>query len=93
LYLAILPLFESPDEKRINVIRKILSQYKPHCNSDEIPKSTPDYVVRVSDDKNLDSQKISCLCCGSKMNLEKTLEKSSLYRCIGCGLSDTRLNS
>ena len=78
LYLAILPMFESDDEKRVNVIRKILSQYKPHCNSD---------------DKNSDSQKISCLCCGSKMKLEKTLEKSSLYRCIGCGLSDTRINS
>jgi ABC-type Zn2+ transport system substrate-binding protein/surface adhesin len=93
LYLAILPLFESPDEKRINVIRKILSQYKPHCNSNDIPKSTPDYSVRVSDDNALDSQKITCLGCGSKMNLEKTLEKSSLYRCISCGLSDTRLNS
>jgi len=93
LYLAILPMFESDDEKRVNVIRKILSQYKPHCNSDDIPKPAPDYVVRISDDKNSDSQKISCLCCGSKMKLEKTLEKSSLYRCIGCGLSDTRINS
>ena len=93
LYLAILPLFESPDEKRINVIRKILSQYTPHCNSNDIPKPTPDYAVRVSDDNTLDSQKITCLCCGSKMNLEKTLEKSSLYRCVSCGLSDARLNS
>ena len=93
LYLAILPMFESNDEKRVNVIRKILSQYKPHCNSDDIPKPAPDYVVRISDDKNSDYQKISCLCCGSKMKLEKTLEKSSLYRCVGCGLSDTRINS
>ena len=93
LYLAILPMFESDDEKRVNVIRKILSQYRPHCNSDDIPKPAPDYVVRVSDDKNSDSPKISCLCCGSEVNLEKTLEKSSLYRCIGCGLSDTRINS
>ena len=50
LYLAILPLFESSNEKRINIIQKILSQYKPHCNSDDILESKPDYVVRVSDE-------------------------------------------
>ena len=32
-----------------------------------------------------------CLCCGSSMKLEKELEKSNLYRCIGCGISETRL--
>ena len=49
LYLAILPLFESSNEKRMNVIQKILSQYKPHCNSDDMLESKPDYVVRVSE--------------------------------------------
>tara|TARA_B110000263_G_scaffold197497_1_gene176184 strand:+ start:921 stop:1424 length:504 start_codon:yes stop_codon:yes gene_type:complete len=93
LHLAILPLFESNDEKRINIIRKILSQYKPHCNSDDISKPKPDYVVRVSEEHDVNLDKIICACCGSKMNLEKTLEKSSLYRCTSCGLSDTRLNS
>ena len=93
LHLAILPLFDSSDKKRMNIIQKILSQYKPHCNSDDIVKPKPDYVVRVSDEPAVDSDNIICACCGSKMNLEKTLEKSNLYRCTGCGLSDTRLNS
>ena len=93
LYLAILPMFESSEEKRTNVIHKIISLYKPHCNSDDIPESKPDYVVRVTDDSNGNPEKIVCACCGSEMNLEKTLEKSNLYRCTGCGLSDTRLNS
>ncbi len=93
LYLAILPMFESSDGKRNNVIQKIISQYKPHCNSDDIVKSKPDYSVRVTDDPDVVSDKITCACCGSEMNLEKTLEKSNLYRCTGCGLSDTRLNS
>ena len=93
LYLAILPMFESSDEKRNNVVQKIISQYKPHCNSDDIVESKPDYVVRVTKDPDVISDKITCACCGSEMNLEKTLEKSNLYRCTGCGLSDTRLNS
>ena len=93
LYLAILPLFESSNKKRMNVIQKILSQYKPHCNSDDILESKSDYVVRVTEEHNVNSEKIICTCCGSEMNLEKTLKKSSLYSCTGCGLSDTRLNS
>jgi hypothetical protein len=93
LYLAILPLFEHSNEKRMNVIQKILSQYNPHCNSDDISEPKPDYVVRVTEKPDSNSNKIICACCGSEMNLEKTLEKSNLYRCISCGLSDTRLNS
>ena len=54
LYLAILPLFESSNEKRMNVIQKILSQYKPHCNLDDIPESKPDYVVRASEESDKD---------------------------------------
>ena len=56
LHLAILPLFESSNEKRMNVIQKILSQYKPHCNSDDIPESKPDYVVRTSEESDKDSE-------------------------------------
>ncbi|HJM00624.1 MAG TPA: hypothetical protein QF456_01045 [Nitrosopumilus sp.] len=93
LYLAILPMFESSEEKRHNVIQKILSQYKPHCNSDDISEPKPDYAVRVTEEPNKNSDKIICACCGSEMDLEKTLEKSNLYRCTSCGLSDTRLNS
>ncbi len=92
LYLAILPMFESSEEKRNNVIQKIMSQYKPHCNSNDIPKSKPDYVVRITEEPDVNSNGITCDSCGSKMNLEKTLEKSNLYRCTSCGLSDTRLN-
>ena len=59
LHLAILPLFESSNEKRMNVIQKILSQYKPHCNSDDIPESKPDYVVRASEESSEESDKDS----------------------------------
>ena len=93
LYLAILPMFESSNEKRNNVIQKIISQYKPPCNSDDVVESKPDYIVRVVKDPDIVSDKIKCACCGSEMNLEKTLEKSNLYRCTGCGLSDTILSS
>ena len=93
LYLAIFPMFESSDAKRRNVIQKIIAQYKPPCNNDEISEPKPDYVVRVTEKPDSNSNKIICACCGSEMNLEKTLEKSNLYRCISCGLSDTRLNS
>lgn len=34
---------------------------------------------------------INCACCGGIMNAERELEKSTLYRCSGCGVSDTRL--
>ena len=40
----------------MNVIQKILSQYKPHCNSDDIPESKPDYVVRTSEESDKDSE-------------------------------------
>jgi len=47
----------------------------------------------MNDESNNDSDKIPCACCGHEMNLEKKLQKSSLYRCGSCGISDTRLNS
>ena len=92
LYLAILPLFESTSERRKIVFQKIIAHYKPLCNSMDIPKSTPDYLVRKSKELNPESEKITCLCCGAEMKFEKLLEKSTLFRCTGCGLSDTKMN-
>jgi len=88
LHLAILPLFESGKEHRQNILNKIINRYKPVCNSDEIVIPKPDYVVRPKE-----SEKFTCLCCGAEMKPEKILEKSTLYRCAGCGISDTKLNS
>ena len=88
LHLAILPLFESSDEHRIAIVNKIKSRYNPICNLDEVIPEKPNYVVR-----NYDEEKIICLCCGADMKKEKDLKTSSLYRCTGCGLSDTKLNS
>ncbi|MCV0431568.1 MAG: hypothetical protein K5781_08350 [Nitrosopumilus sp.] len=93
LYLAILPLFESSDDHRENVYKKILTHYKPVCNSSEIVEKKPDYVVRKSENTIPDPEQISCPCCGAKMIPEKVLEKSTLFRCTGCSLSDTKLNS
>ena len=56
LYLAIFPMFESSDAKRRNVIQKIIAQYKPPCNADEISEPKPDYVVRASEESNKDSE-------------------------------------
>ena len=92
LYLAILPMFESSKVQRQNVYNKILSRYKPPCNSGTTPKTEPEYTVRKSEEESLDPQKISCLCCGSEMKAEQILEKSTVYRCTSCGLSDTKLN-
>ena len=91
LYLAILPLFESNYDKRQNILKKIITQYKPECNSVD-DKIIPDYVVRKSEKKTPEPEKPICLCCGSEMKPEQILEKSTLFRCTGCGLSDTKLN-
>ena len=92
LYLAILPLFESSLDYRQSICNKILSRYKPPCNTEDSIKVEPAYTVRKSKDKPSESDKITCLCCGAEMKPEKTLEKSTLYRCTSCGLSDTKLN-
>lgn len=92
LYLAILPLFESSDEQRLNVLNKIMTRYNPSCNSEDVSNVKPDYVIRKSEKTNSEPEKVICLCCGSKMNPEKILEKSTLFRCTGCGLSDTKMN-
>ncbi len=36
--------------------------------------------------------KVHCPCCGSEMEVERVLEKTTVIRCSGCGISDTRLN-
>ena len=92
LHLAILPLSESSSERRQNIFKKIISHYKPICNSADIPETKFDYIVRKSENTNFESDKVSCLCCGSEMKPEKILEKSTLFRCTGCGLSDTKMN-
>ena len=92
LHLAILPLFDSNVEHRQNILHKIIIQYKPLCNSNDIVEEKPSYTVRKSENVS-DDQKFSCPCCGTEMKSEKVLEKSTLYRCTSCGLSDTKLNS
>ncbi|MGH1566966.1 MAG: hypothetical protein ACRBB5_06050 [Nitrosopumilus sp.] len=93
LYVAILPMFESSDIRRKNVFNKIMTRYKPPCNSDDISETKPDYVTRKSEELIPDSDKLVCPCCGSEMKAEHILEKSTLFRCVGCGISDTKLNS
>ena len=100
LYLAILPMFDSNQNVRVGVINKILLRYKPPCNNDDITEKTPDYIVRprndVIDEKTKEqnnSEKKPCPCCGSKMRVDKVLENTTVLKCDGCGLSDTRVNS
>ena len=93
LYLAILPLFESSNDHRKNVLNKIKSFYKPPCNPIEVIETKPDYVVIKQEEPTETSEKFSCACCGAEMKPEQILEKSTVYRCTSCGISDTKLNS
>ncbi len=99
LYLAILPMFDSESEQRKHILSKIIARYRPICNMESIPEEKPDYVVRSksnSDSKTAEkpeSERMICPCCGSEMKIEKVLEKSSIFKCSECGLSDTKLNS
>jgi hypothetical protein len=34
---------------------------------------------------------MKCACCGAEMLPYKILEKTIVYKCIECGLSDSRL--
>lgn len=95
LYLAILPMFDSSQSTR-RVVGKILQQYKPSCNENYVVEKKPEYVVRprMEESKNQETNpKISCPCCGSQMNIDKVLENTTILKCTGCGLSDTRVNS
>lgn len=91
LFLAILPLFDSSAIHRKNIMHKIMTHYKPPCNLDDLTQTKPDYLVKKSEEKKPEPKYV-CPCCGSDMNPEQTLEKSTVFRCIGCGLSDTKLN-
>ena len=94
LYLAILPKFESSSDSRESILKKIITRYKPPCNPvDDVIQKKPDYVVRTSEDIDTDPEKFLCPCCGADMKPEQILEQSTLYRCTGCGISDTKLNS
>ena len=97
LYLAILPLFNSNQSVRKGIINKIIQHYKPTCNKVEVTENPPDYVVRPKEEakpeNKTDSEKINCPCCGSEMKVDKILENTTVLKCKGCGLSDTRLNS
>ena len=103
LYLAILPMFESKESSRKTIVNKIILRYHPSCNPEDVEEKKPDYVVRSklylnssnNSFKNLEEskEKIPCACCGSDMIVEKTLEKTTILKCSGCGITDTRLNS
>ena len=82
LYVAIYPMFDSSPQSRQFVVDKIVSKYKPVCNVEFVLEQLPE-------DKTTSS--IKCACCGSNMELERELEKSNLYKCNSCGISDTRL--
>ena len=90
LHVAILPMFESSGDRRQNVLNKIIARYKPACNINETVPVEPEYAVRRKEMPDSESQKISCACCGSEMKAEQILEKSTVFRCSGCGISDTR---
>jgi predicted nucleic acid-binding Zn ribbon protein len=36
---------------------------------------------------------MKCPCCGGEMLLNEELEKTILYKCSECGLSDSRLKA
>ncbi len=56
--------------------------------------SKPDLDSTNSSIENSESkEKISCPCCGSDMNVDKVLKNTTIIKCSGCGLTDTRLNS
>ncbi len=103
LYLAILPMFESNESERKRIINKILRHYRPTCNESDITNKQPDYVIsskpnsastnNSKENSNESEEKIPCPCCGSHMKIDRVLENTTILKCTGCGLTDTRLNS
>ncbi len=103
LYLAILPMFESNQLARKRIINKILLHFHPPCNTANDTDNKPDPAIDSKPDldstnssiENSDEskEKISCPCCGSDMNVDKVLKNTTIIKCSGCGLTDTRLNS
>ena len=47
-------------------------------------KKNQSYTVRKTETP--ETQKFNCPCCGSEMNPEQILEKSTVYRCKSCGI-------
>ena len=103
LYLAILPMFESNSSARQVIINKILRVYHPVCNTNEVKEKKSDYVIRSKLDINPSNnsqknstetkEKVPCPCCGEEMKVDQVLENTTVLKCTGCNLSDTRLNS
>lgn len=84
LYLAILPLFESNEEQRKNVVKKIKVRYNPICNSEKEEKPKPEYIVRKT-------EKFHCPKCNAEMNLDENQE-STTCRCKNCGTDNIKFN-
>ncbi len=103
LYLAILPMFESNQSARKRITHKIFLHYHPPCNTANDTEKKINYDIDSKPDldsinssiENSDEskEKISCLCCGSEMKVDKVLKNTTIIKCSGCGLTDTRLNS
>ena len=106
LHLAILPMFESGGDARQVVSDKIAAHYSPPCNPAR-DRQEPGYVVRRPQQEPQPQQPqpqppqqqgaappepFACPCCGSEMRPDQILERSTVFRCAGCGMSDTRLN-
>jgi len=92
LYIAILPMFESGNDERKQILDKIITCYHPICNLDIKYDVKPEYKIH----SRLDSQNTTqtpCPCCGSEMKVDRVLENTTIIRCIECGLSDTRFDS
>ena len=129
LYVAVHPMFGSPEPARKSVVRRIVSKYSPPCNAEQDPRPPPagggggetetggggppppppDHGNTDAARKNGDPVQapapgapppggqdpgatggIRCACCGAEMRLERQLRRSDMYRCGGCGISDTR---
>lgn len=90
LYLAILPMFEATTDYRKNVIHKIKTRYKPHCNFDDTSKVKPDYVIRKTGESTKSKTHI-CSSCGSEMKSEQ-IKKSTVFRCTNCKSGNTKSN-
>lgn len=91
-YLAILPMFESDTEQRKRVLDQIVICYRPKCNTQIKSEIKPDYKTRSKSDSQ-NTPQIICPCCGSNMKADKVYENTTVFRCVECGLSDTKLNS
>ncbi len=107
LYVAIHPMFGSSAPDRRLAVGKIVSKYSPHCNMVPVPEQAGEDQAALSEEPAQQSSErdgsaptpggsrppdsVKCACCGSEMRLERRLQQSSLYRCEGCGISETRL--